>query len=125
MVGIQVEGARSLRRTLRQAGNDLGELRQVHKEVGMIAAEASAALAPQLTGRLSTTVRSSGTLSAAVLRAGNNTRVPYAGPIHWGWYRHHIAPNPFLSLGAQDSEGRWLPVYTDYIDKTLDKIKGA
>ncbi|HXG71269.1 MAG TPA: hypothetical protein VNJ04_11755 [Gemmatimonadaceae bacterium] len=121
---VRVEGARELRRTLKQAGDELQEMRTAHKSAADIAARASSALAPHRTDRLARTIRGSGTKTAAVIRAGF-ARVPYAGPIHWGWFARHITPQPFLSQGAQDSEGRWIRVYESYLDKTLDKIQGV
>lgn len=121
--GIEVEGAARLRRTLRRAGDDLQDLRAAHAAAANIAASASAALAPKRTGTLADTVRGSGTKTAGVLRAGF-AKVPYAGPIHWGWPARHITANPFLSDGAKDSEGRWLPVYEAAVDQALQKVRG-
>lgn len=121
--GIQVEGMTTLRRTLRQAGDDLQDLREAHATAARIAATASAALAPRLTGRLASSVRGSGTKTAATLRAGFAS-VPYAGPIHWGWPARGITAQPFLSQGAQDSEGRWLPIYEAAVDGAIQKVRG-
>lgn len=125
---LRVEGGRKLRSTLRDAGDDLSDLRAAHKDAAQIAAEASAALAPARSRRLADTIRAAGTKTAGIIRAGNNrstsSGVPYAGPIHWGWFKRGIKPQPFLSRGAQDSEGRWLPIYETALDQALDKIKG-
>lgn len=120
----KVEGGRELRRTLRQAGDDLQDLTKAHREAAEIAARASSALAPVKSGRLRDTIRAAGTKTAGVVRAGF-ARVPYAGPIHWGWGRRHIKAQPFISRGAQDSEGRWIRVYEDYIQTTIEKVKGT
>lgn len=122
--GIKVEGAARLRRTLRQAGDDLGDLKSAHAEAANIAAEASASLAPKRTGTLAQTIRGAGTKTAGVLRAGYAS-VPYAGPIHWGWPARNISPQPFLSDGATSSQGRWLPVYRDAVDDAVRKVRGA
>ena len=121
---MQIDGAREFRRGLRAAGDDLSDLRTVHKAVAAIAAAATARLVPVRSGRLLSTIRSSGTKTAAIVRAGNNTRVPYANPIHWGWFRRGIRAQPFASHGAQQSEPRWLPIYENYTDTALEKIKG-
>lgn len=130
----RVTGGRELRRTLRQAGSDLQELKQAHQDAATIAARAAARIAPKRTGRLSDTIRSAGTNTAGVIRAGY-ARVPYAGPVHWGWKSRPrpakgwrggpIAPNPFLSDGAQQSENRWIPVYETAIEKITNTVKGA
>jgi hypothetical protein len=38
--------------------------------------------------------------------AGNNGRVPYANPIHWGWFKRNIKPQPFFvkALGITRDE---------------------
>lgn len=120
----KVEGGRELRRTLRQAGDNLQDLTTAHREAAEIAAQASRALAPVTSGRLRDTIRAAGTKTAGIVRVGF-ARVPYAGPIHWGWGRRHIKANPFISQGAQDSEGRWIRVYEDYIQTTIEKVKGT
>jgi hypothetical protein len=133
---VTVEGARQLRAAMRRAGDDLSDLKKANKEAADIAAAASAALAPVRSGMLKRTVRGAGTKTAGIIRAGNNGRVPYASAIHWGrlWWpnaqgspRHRsvITPQPFLSEGAQSSEGQWLPVYENYIDEFLGRIEAS
>lgn len=121
---VRVEGGRQFRSSLKKATGQLSDLKATHAAAAAIAAEASASLAPHRTSRLRKTIRASGTNTAGIIRAGNNTRVPYAGPIHWGWFRRHIRPQPFLSQGARDSEGRWLPIYTDYVESAVQLIEG-
>lgn len=123
MPRYEVEGGRAFRKSLRDAGDDLSDLKAAHRAAADIAARASADLAPVRTGRLKQTVRASGTKTAGIIRAGKK-RVPYAGPIHWGWEKRGIRANPFLSNGARDSEGRWIPIYEHYRDEAIAKIKG-
>lgn len=133
--GLSIEGAAQLRRTLRRAGDDLTDLKKANLKAAQIAAVASAALAPAKSGRLKTTIRASGTKTAGILRAGT-ARAPYANAIHWGrkyWpnrdspkrRRSVVRPNPFLSDGAQNSEGQWLPVYMDELEEIIYRIEGA
>lgn len=131
---VKVEGLPRLRKTLRQAGSDLTELKAVHERVGRIALAGGKRNVPYRTGLLASTLRSSGTKTAATLRAGF-ARVPYAQPIHWGWPTRPnrakrwrggpIAANPFLSEGATDTEPSWLAEYERALDQILDTIKGA
>lgn len=126
--GVKLEGMRNLRRTMRAAGDDLGELKKINASAAGIAADRAKGWAPVVSGRLAASVRSSGTKTAGIVRAGNNRKtasgVPYAAPIHWGWPSRNIKANPFLSYSAQATEPRWIRLYEDYIDKTLGKIKG-
>lgn len=122
-VGLKVEGARELRRQLRDAGDDLEDLKAANAQAAKIAAAAGASRAPVRSGALERSVRSSGTKTAGIVRAGRKS-VPYANPIHWGWFKRHIKPHPFLSYGAQESQPQWIKVYELSLDRILDKIKG-
>ena len=119
---VEVQGANRLRRTLKAAGKDLGNLTQAHRDAARIAEQA--VQSPRKTGRLAGTVRSSGTKTAGILRAGRAS-VPYAGPIHWGWPSRGIPARPFLSDAATRSERQWLPVYEAAVEDALDQIQGA
>ena len=131
---VEVIGARQLRRTLKAAGEDLTDLKAAHRQAAEIAARASATLAPVgATGRLKKSIRASGTTTAGIIRAGRKN-VPYANAIHWGrvWWPNkqqaqHRAPfwgRPFLSNGAQNSEGQWLPIYMRTVEGAIERIEG-
>ncbi len=119
----EVQGGRELRRTLKEAGIDLSNLRNVHRQAAEVAALASRGQAPQRTGKLAASIRAGATQRAGIVRAGF-ARVPYANPIHWGWPAHHITGNPFLTRAAQDTETRWVRLYLDYVENALDHVKG-
>lgn len=121
---IEVIGLNQLVRTLRQAGHDLGDLKQASARAGQTVSQWAAVTAPRRTGALGGAVRSSARASTAVIRAGSSG-VPYAGPIHWGWGRRHIAANPWVSRAAQDTQPAWLPAYVTDVQRALDKVKGA
>lgn len=121
--GIRVEGMRTLRATLRKAGDDLSDLKEAHAAAAGIVVPAARASAPRRTGRLAGNVRGSGTKTGAVIRAGG-ARVPYAAPIHWGWEKRGIAPNPFISTAAQNTEPTWTRVYEAGVERVLSRIKG-
>lgn len=123
-VTVRIDGARELRAALKRAGVDLRDLRAAHKSAAEIAAAAARANTPVLTGALAGTVRAGATQTRGVIRAGS-ARVPYANPIHWGWARRGIAPNPFASEGAQQSESRWADVYRREVDRLLEKVGRA
>lgn len=121
--GVRVEGARRLRATLRAAGSSLSDLKDANRRAAGIAAGASRPLAPMLTGRLRASVRSSGTVTAGIIRAGRKS-VPYAGPQHWGWPSRGIKATPFLTLGAQSSEPVWIPLYEAEMHAAIARVKG-
>lgn len=121
----EVQGGRVLRATLRQAGDDLADLKTVHKASAAIAAGGARLKVPHRSGKLAATIRAAGTKTAGIVRVGNNTSVRYANPIHWGWHRRHIKTNTFATDGAQATEPRWLPLYEAYIEDTLNNIEGT
>ena len=79
--GVRVEGAARLRRELRRAGDDLGDMTAAHRAVANIVAAMAQSTAPRRSGELAATVRGSGTKTRASVRAGYK-RTPYAGIIH-------------------------------------------
>jgi hypothetical protein len=119
---LEVEGAAELRKTMLAAGQDLSDLTKANKEV---AAQVVAAVhAPRRSGALAGSVRGSGTKSGAIVRAGG-ARLPYAGPIHYGWRARNITPQPFLTDAAHNTEPAWVGTYNHAVDQILAKIKGA
>jgi hypothetical protein len=118
---IRLDGGRELRAGLANVEGGLADLKAAHLEAAQIAAKASAALAPSVSGQLRRTIRAAGTNRAGIIRAGTK-RVPYAAPIHWGWKRRNIAGAFYLSDGAQNSEGRWIRVYQDHLEQLVNKL---
>lgn len=118
---VRLDGARQLRRALSRAGDDLADLRAANAQAAGIAASGARVRVPERSGRLAASVRPGATKTQAVIRAGS-ARIPYAGPIHWGWAARHIAPHPFLSEGAQATEPAWLGVYTAALERLVARV---
>lgn len=121
---VQVEGARKLRASLKAAGLGVQDLKDAHKVVADQVLDAAKPVTPRRTGRLAASMRSSGTQGAAIVRAGG-ARVPYAGPIHWGWPRRHIAAQPWLADTADRTQNRWEATYLAALEHIIDRIEGA
>lgn len=120
---VEIDGARELRRTLRAAGDDLEDLKAANQAAANIAAAAAKSEAPKLTGALAGDIRASGTKTAGTIRAGRK-RIPYAGPIHFGWPARGIKARPYITEGAQQTESIWVPLYQELLDEALSKVKG-
>lgn len=118
---VQVDGLKELRKSLRQAGEDMTDLKQANREAA--GTVESATQPPRRSGTLAGTLRSTGTVTAGIIRAGKKS-VPYAGPIHWGWPARNIEPQPFLVDAAQATEPQWAAAYEAHIDRILNNIKG-
>jgi hypothetical protein len=95
---IRVTGLRRTVRALEQSGADAQDMRDLMHALGSIVVDA--AQPPAVSGKLAGSIRAGRGKTKAVVRAGG-ARVPYAGPIHYGWPEHNIAPQPFLSEALQ------------------------
>lgn len=121
---VRIDGARQLRATMRRAGTDMRELRETHAAAARVVAGRASATAPRRSGRLAGTIRPGATQTQALVRAGFG-RVPYAGPIHWGWPARGIRAQPFLADAAQATEPAWVELYGRRIEQIIDTIEGA
>ena len=119
-----VVGQRRFVQTMRKAGADMDDLREVNREAAQIALPAVRNLAPRgESGRLAGSLRVGATRRAGVIRAGRKAG-PYAGPINYGGPPRHIRPRLFVNDGVASTESQWQKVYKDFIEKTMKQVKG-
>lgn len=134
--GVNVTGATRLKRSMRQAGINVGELKDANRAAANIVAVAARARAPigrpsrkggrgrrATGGRLMKSIRAGASQKAGVVKAGS-ARVPYANPIHWGWPKRHIKPNYFLSEAAIATESIWVRNYERHMNNVIRKVNG-
>ena len=122
---LYVVGQKRFVATMRKAGADLKQLKEVNRQAAGVALPAVKALAPRgRTGRLAGSVRIGATQKAGIIRAGRKS-VPYAGVINYGWPRRRIVRRQFVNSGVASTEPQWTRLYKQYVDKTLEQIKGA
>lgn len=120
---LKVEGLANLRRTLKRAGVEVGELKELNRQAANVVAPSARAGIRNRTGRLAGTGRVGATQKAGIVRFGN-ARVPYAGPIHYGWPARRIEANPFATNAAQATEPVWTALYQRGIERIISKIEG-
>lgn len=126
-IGVKVEGAKRLRKTLKAAGLDMKDLTKLNKEAANIVVPVAKALAPvgsPENGHIRTTIRAGATQKAGIIRAGNS-KMPYGGPIHFGWSTRGIEPQPWISLAAKQTEPVWVDNYFDGLMKVINSVQGA
>jgi HK97 gp10 family phage protein len=121
---IEVKGASQLARTLRKAGADAKDLKDVNRKAADVVVPVAKSEVPARSGRLEGSIRAGATQKAGVIRAGRKA-VPYAGPIHWGWPGHHIKSHPFLADAAKTTEPKWVNLYEEEMKKLLEQVQGA
>jgi len=104
--GIKVKGYKAAIKALQTIGVPDAEIKAAGSSAGEIVANEARTLVPVRTGALRDSVRVSKALNKVSVMAGNSGKIPYANPIHWGWYKRHIKPNPFFvkALGITRSE---------------------
>ena len=121
--GIKVKNLKEVNKALKAVGVPAAAI----KMAGLQSAEAvkseARSLVPVKTGKLRDSIRISATARSKItIRAGNNrtskSGVPYANPIHWGWFKRNIKPQPFFvtALGYTRDE-----VYANYF-KQLERL---
>lgn len=122
---LYVVGQKRFVQTMRKAGADMQELKEVNRRAADIAKpEAVARASRGKTGRLAGSIRAGATQKAGIIRAGRKT-VPYAGPINYGWPARNIRPRTFVNDAVASTESQWAKEYETFVKKTMNQIKGA
>ncbi len=125
--GIKVVGLKDTLKALEAIGTPAAEIKAAGYEAGEIVAAAARNRAPERTGKLRRSIRTAKMLRKVEVRAGG-AKVPYANPIHWGWFydrenfiQKNIMPNPFLAKALGVTRDEVLKTYNDNIQKLLNR----
>lgn len=117
--GIKVTNLREINKALKAVGAPNEAIKKAGKESGELVASEARGLVPVRTGALRNSIRVGATARGKItVLAGNNrtskSGVPYANPIHWGWFKRNIKPQPFFvkALGYTRAE-----VYENYFSQ--------
>jgi HK97 gp10 family phage protein len=126
--GIKVAGLNEAIRALRAIGVPSAEIGLASQEAGELVANRARSLVPVRTGALRATIKSKKIARKVVVSAGNNTRVPYANPIHFGWnydrvnlQPKNIRPRPFFSNALTGTRSQVYKIFFDNIEKLFQK----
>jgi hypothetical protein len=126
---IQIEGLSQLFKALREVGTPIEAIKEANRESGELVARSArnTAVFKNGTGKLRNTIRVANVSTNVKIRAGS-ARVPYANPIHWGWFRdkktgikRNIKPNPFMAKALGYTREEVLANYTKNIQKLIDE----
>lgn len=114
---IEVQGTKVIIKRLKQMDDGVvQELKKVYFYSAERVARNAEPRIPVRSGRLKGSLRVTATKRGGYVRAGSKARVPYAGPVHFGWptrpninkewFGGPIYPNPFLyaALDARRTE---------------------
>jgi hypothetical protein len=123
--GVKVKNLREINKALDAIGVPKDAIKDAGKESGALVANEARGLVPVRTGALRNSIRVGATARGKItVKAGNNrsssSGVPYANPIHWGWFKRHIRPQPFFvrALGYTRTE-----IYENYFSQMEKLIK--
>jgi hypothetical protein len=129
---IQIEGLNELFRALKAVGTPVEAIREANKEAGQLVVRtarntANFTKSGKSTGDLRNSIRVGPATTNVKVRAGSK-RLPYANPIHWGWFydrkrnfRRNILPNPFMSKALGYTRDEILDTYTKNLKKLISK----
>lgn len=126
--GVKVVGLKDTLKALEAIGTPAAEIKAAGWEAGEIVAARARTEAPVRSGKLRKTIKTAKMLRKVEVRAGNNKSVPYANPIHWGWFydrenfvQKNIMPNPFLAKALGVTRKQVLETYNENIQKLLNR----
>jgi len=144
---IKLEGTKELRKALRQL-EDKTAKKALGQELKAEFAAATAAVvrdgkselaasvrtkSERRTGALGNSIRAKGALRGGTVLAGGTKRVPYAGPIHYGWptrpnkakgWRGGIIwRNPFLDRALYKNADEVVRLMQRGVDRLLDEVR--
>ena len=122
MAGVEVIGARELRRALRTLPKEYRrELATIHKKAVKPVVDLAKTLAPHRSGRLAGSIRALGSQTAGQVAVGKKA-VPYAGVIHYGWPARNIAAQPFLEEALGRRQNQVLVIWVKNQERLIDKV---
>ena len=137
---IQVD-TRGAARALREIGVPLDAIREANRESAKAVMLEARRLAPvskykpnkpggakyKSGGSLRDSIRIADVTTSVRIRAGMK-RIPYANPVHWGWFRdkktgirRNILPNPWMARALGYTREEILDNYTKNMQKLIDK----
>lgn len=126
--GIKVDGLGDVLRALKAVGVPTAEVSAASQEAAEIVAASSRTFVPVRSGALRGTIRAKKQARKVLVSAGNNTKVPYANAIHWGWFydrknfiQKNIMPNPFFSKALGVTREQVYKTYFDNINKLYNR----
>ncbi len=122
MAGIEVHGAKELRRALKSLPKEYRrELATIHKKAVKPVVDTAKQIAPRRSGRLAGSIRALGSQTMGQVAVGKKA-VPYAGVIHYGWPARNIAAQPFLEEALSRRQTQVLNIWLKNQDRLIDKV---
>lgn len=119
--GVQIEGLRETQKALRDLSDELRfEMKETHRKAAEVVVEGAKRYVPFRTGKLAASIRAAATMTSGKVRVGS-AAVPYAGPIHFGWPKRRITPQPFIYDALDERRDEVLELYQLRINGAIVK----
>ena len=124
--GIKVEGLREIQRSIIRLGVPREEMKAAAEASAQVVLNEARSLVPVRSGKLLNSIRlTRGRFGFPQVTAGNNrsgkSGIPYANPIHWGWFKRNIKPQPFFSKAIGITRGEVLRRYEHELEAKIAK----
>lgn len=124
---VTVDGHAQLIRALKEIGAPVEAIIAANEAVGTPVLRTAKNIAPVRIGKLRDSIKLSKATTNVKIRAGMKS-VPYANPIHWGWFydrnnfiTKNIKPNPFMARALGYNRDEILANYVREMKKLIDK----
>ena len=123
-MAVAIEGLRETTRDLVKLGVEVEDLKDVMASISRTGAEIAARHAPVKTGALRASIRGNRAKGKAVITAGK-ARVPYAGPINYGWPARGITASNFIAKTDAEMDTRAPQMFEDGISDLIERLNLA
>lgn len=116
MGSVTISGLREVRRGLSKYGDAVKkDVKEMNLTAAKLVERTARPKVPVVSGKLLSTLRSSGTQTGAYVRAGKASAAPYAPPVHWGAPRRGARPNPFLYAALDQRKDEVIRIYEERV----------
>jgi hypothetical protein len=117
--GVRVENLTATVRALQKLGVEVQDLKDVFAGIAAEGARLASAAAPHRSGKLRASIRGNKAKNKAVVIAGR-ARVPYAGPMNYGWKKKNIRGTMFL----QKADSQLSEIAPRMLEDGLQRVMG-
>jgi HK97 gp10 family phage protein len=122
--GIKVVNLKQITKALQAVGVPNDAIKAAGKESADAVMQEATRLVPVRSGKLRDSIRLVSNARGRVqIQAGNNrtskSGVPYANPIHWGWFKRNIKPQPFFTKALGLTRDEVFKRYMSQMEKLI------
>lgn len=122
--GIKVVNLKQITKALQAVGVPNDAIKAAGKESADAVMQEATRLVPVRSGKLRDSIRLVSNARGRVqIQAGNNrtskSGVPYANPIHWGWFKRNIRPQPFFTKALGLTRDEVFKRYMSQMEKLI------